>query len=94
MLSFVATNSELQKVLFMALSVTVLVVYKISLELLNRFAPNSQGRRVWFLAWTCLNVKAKGEGQGHWGQITAFLALSAACMQFIFGKTSLPSSCC
>ena len=32
------------------------------------------------------------EGQGHQGQKMAFLALSAACMQFIFGETSLASS--
>jgi len=32
------------------------------------------------------------EGEGHQGQKTAFSALSAACMQFMFGKTSLASN--
>jgi len=30
-------------------------------ELLNRFVPNSQERRVFSLAWTSLNVKVKGQ---------------------------------
>jgi len=34
-----------------------------SLELLNGFAPNSHGRRVWSLAWMSLKVKVKGHGQ-------------------------------
>ena len=108
--------------------------YEISREPLNGFAPNSQGRRVWSLARTSLNVKVKS--QGHHGQKIGFLAdisgiaelicakftrktcllphsdefegqgqrsrspgtknafsaLSAACMQFVFGKTSLAST--
>ena len=44
------------KVLFLALSVT-LFVPRISLKPLNGFEPNSQGRRVWSLAWMSLNVK-------------------------------------
>jgi len=36
-----------------------LFVYGISQEPLNGFAPNSQGRRVWSLARTSLNVKVK-----------------------------------
>ena len=36
----------------------------ISPELLNGFVPNTQGRYVWTLARTSLNVK----GQGHQGQ--------------------------
>jgi len=32
-------------------------VYKISWELLNGFAPNSQGRHIWSLICTSLNVK-------------------------------------
>ena len=38
--------SELRKVLFLALSVTILFAYEISLEPVNGFAPNSHGRRV------------------------------------------------
>jgi len=70
-------------------------VYEMTQEALNGFAPNSHGRRVWSLARTSLKVKAKG--QGHQGQKTAFLVLSAACVQFVFGKASLASSfdfCC
>ena len=36
-------------------------VYEISREPLNRFAPNSHGRRVWPLARTSLKVKVKGK---------------------------------
>jgi len=39
--------------------VTFLFVPQISREPLNGYAPNSQGRRVWSLAWTSLNVKIK-----------------------------------
>jgi len=58
--------SELQKVLFLAPSVcgfsvcVFLLVYEISPELLNRFAPNSHGRRVWSLAQ--MSSKVKGQG--------------------------------
>jgi len=50
-----------------------LFVYEISLEPLNGFAPNSQGRRVWSLAWASLNVKVKG--QGHQGQTSSPLRM-------------------
>jgi len=43
----------------LALSVTFLIVYEIFRETLNGFVPNSQGRRVWTLALTILNVKVK-----------------------------------
>ena len=36
--------------------------------------------------------RSKIKAQGHQGQKTAFSALSAACMRFLFGKTSLASS--
>ena len=64
--SFTA-RSELQRVLFLAPSVCgfLLVVYEISRELLNEYAPNSHRRRVWSLARTNLEVKIKGQGQGH-----------------------------
>jgi len=51
-------------------------------EPLNRFAPNSHGRRVLSLARMSLKVKVKG----HQRQKTAFSALSAACVRFMFGK--------
>ena len=54
-------RSELRKVLFLTPSMTFLFVYEISWEPLNGFAPNSQGRRVWSLARTSLNVKVKGQ---------------------------------
>jgi len=45
--------------------VTFLFVYEISQELLNGFAPNSQGGHVWSLAWSLaqgsLNVMVKGQ---------------------------------
>ena len=55
------------KVLFLVRSVTFLFFFvcEISREPVNEFAPDSQGRRVWSLAWTSLNVKLKG--QGHQG---------------------------
>ena len=34
-----------------------LFVYKISLDLLNQFVPNSHGKRIWYLDRTSLNVK-------------------------------------
>jgi len=79
--------SELPKVLFLALSVTFLFVYEISQQPLNGFAPNSQGRCVWSLTRMSLNVQVKS--QGHQGQKRHFSALSAACVRFVFGKTSL-----
>jgi len=69
----------------------VVVVVEISREPLNGFAPNSQGRRVWFLTRMGLNVKVKG--QGHHGQKTAFSALSSASVGFVFGKISLALVC-
>jgi len=61
-------------------------------ELLNGFVPNSHGRCVWSLAQTSLKVKVKVKGQGHQEEKRHFLALSATCMRFMFGKTSLVSS--
>jgi len=62
----VTVRSELRKVLFLEPSMTFLFVNQISRELLNRFASNSHGRRVWSLAGMSLNTKVKG--QGHQGQ--------------------------
>ena len=77
--------------LFLASSVCgFLFVHEIFREPLNGFAPNSHERRAWSLAGTSLKVKVKG--QGHQGQKTAFSALLAACMRFMFGKTSLAFS--
>jgi len=85
-----------------------LFVYKISREPLNRLVPNSQERRVWSLAWTSLNVKVKvtrDKKQGfqpifreslNWYATNSHgkcaWSLSTACVRFMFGKTSLPSS--
>ena len=54
----------------------------------EQFAPNSHRSRVWSLARTSLKVRIKG----HQGQKRHFPALLAACMRFMFGKTSLASS--
>jgi len=52
--------SELCKVLFFGAVCDVFGLYMKYLgELLERFVPNSQGRRVWSLAWTSLNVMVK-----------------------------------
>jgi len=61
---------------------TCLFVYEISREPLNRFVPNSQGRRIWPLARTSLKVKVTRDKNGIFG----FLA---ACMRFMFGKNIL-----
>jgi len=66
LVALIIARGELRKVLFLALSVTFLFVYKISCEPLNGFAPNSHGRRVWFLARTSLNVK-----EGNFGGLRA-----------------------
>jgi len=80
-------RSELHKVLFLSLSVTFLFVYEISPEPLNGFVPNSQGRLVWSLAWTSLNVKVRG--QGHHSQKLAFFGPFGSLHVVTFGKTSL-----
>ena len=69
--------SELRKVLF-------LFVYEISRQLLNGFAPNSQGRRVWSVAWTSLNVKVNDHG--HQGQKTGFSADISGLAELICDK--------
>jgi len=63
-----------------------LFVYEISQEPLDGFAPNSHGRRVWFLAWTSLKVKVKG--QGHQGQKRHFLASLASSVIFTYFELS------
>ena len=73
-LEFIFTAcSELHKVLFLALSVTFLFVFclymKYLRELMNRFVPNSHGRRVCSLAQASMKVKVKG--QDHQGQISS-----------------------
>jgi len=65
-------------------------VYEISRERLNRFASNSHERRAWSLARMSLKVKVKDKG--HQGQNGIFSALSAACVRFMFGETSLVCS--
>jgi len=58
---------------------TCLFVYEISREPLNRFVPNSRGRRIWPLGRTSLKVKVTRDKNGIFG----FLA---ACVPFMFGK--------
>jgi len=88
---FITTRSELWKVLFLAPAVfAILFVYEMSWELLNGFVPNSHRRHAWSTTWTSLKVMVKG--QGHQGQKRHFSALSAACVRFVFAKTSLASS--
>jgi len=60
-------------------------MYEISWEPLNGFAPNSHGRRAWSLAQTSVKVKVTRDKM-------AFSAISAACVRFMFGKTSCVSS--
>ena len=60
------THSELRQVLFLAMSLTFLFVYEISLEPLNGFGPTSQRRGVWSLAWTSFNVMPNSHGRGVW----------------------------
>ena len=85
-LTIITTCSQLWKVLFLASSVCLfLFVYEISQELLNRFAPNSHRRCVWSLTHTSLKVKVKGKvTRESTGTKTAFLALSATCIWFVW----------
>jgi len=96
--SYVASKSRLilaaRAVLSADADVLVLFVYEIPWEPLKGFAPNSRGRRVWYLARTSLNVNVKGKSSRTPRIKTVFLALSAACMRLMFGKTSLASSFC
>ena len=86
----ITARSEMRKVLFLVASVCAfLFVCEISREPLNGFAPNPHGRHVWSLARTSLKVKVKVRSPGS---NTVFSALSAACVRFVFGKTSLASS--
>ena len=45
---------------FLPLRVAFSLVYEISREPLNRFAPNSHEKHVWSLAWMSLNIQVKG----------------------------------
>ena len=74
------TRSDLREALFLAPSVgDFLFLYEIVRESLNGFAPNSHGRRVWFLAWTSLKVKVKGQrSMSPWTKRHFHAALSAA----------------
>ena len=64
----------------------ILFVYEISRGTAERICAK-------FTRNTCLVPRSdKFEGQSHQGQKTAFSALSAACMRFMFGNTSLAST--
>jgi len=69
-----------------------LVVYEISLEPLNGFAPNSHRRRVWSLARMSLKVRSKVKGLGHHKQKNGILRPFRRPACGLFGKTSLASS--
>jgi len=64
-----------------------LFVREISWETLNQIAPNSQGRRVWSATFKvkvkCQRLKEPETKKRH------FSAFLAACLRFMFGKTSL-----
>jgi len=56
----ITARSELWKVLFLAPSVCgFLFLYEIYREPLNRFVPNTHGKRVWRLACKSLKSKVK-----------------------------------
>jgi len=87
----VTARSELRKVLFLEPSVCgFFFVHEISREPLNGSVPNSHERRVWSLAPTSFKVKSKVKIIRD--KKRYFSALSAACVGFMFGKTSLASS--
>jgi len=67
--------------------VRFLFVYEVSPESLNRFAPILDGRHL--LPYSD-ELEVKDHGQQ--GQKWHFSALVVACVQFMFGKTSLASS--
>jgi len=73
-------RSKLRKVLFLVLSVPfclfLLFVNQISREWLNGFVPNSQGRRVWSLTRTSLNVTVRGQRSRSPGTKTCCALLS------------------
>jgi len=64
---------------------TFLFVYEISLEPLNGYVPNSQGRRV----WTSLNVKVEGKRSRSPGTKNGIFWPFRWPACFLFGKTSL-----
>ena len=86
-------HTELRKVLFFGAACDFLFVYEISREPLNGFTPSSHGRRACSLARRSLNVKVKCQRSRSPGtKKRHFSDFSAACVRFMFGKTSLASS--
>jgi len=85
-----ATRSELRNVLFLAPSECgfFVCVWNIS--------GTAEHICAIFTQKTCLvPLSDEFEGQGHHGRKTAFFRpFSLACLWFMFGKTSLASSCC
>ena len=78
--------------MFLALPVTFLVcVWNIS-RTAERIC--AKFTRKTCLSFARMSLKVKVKGQGHQGQKRHFSALSAACMRFMFDKTSLASSYC
>jgi len=69
----ITARSELRKILFLAPSVCgFLFVCEISREPLNRFSPNSHGRRVWSLTLKSLKLKVKRQRSRSLETIMAF----------------------
>ena len=72
----------------LALSVTFLFVYEISLEPQYWFAPSSHARRAWSLAQMSLKIKVKGQRSRSSGTKTAFFGpfggLRAVCLVIHF----------
>jgi len=70
------------------------VFRRISLEPLNGFATSSHERRDWSLDHRSDEFEGRGQRSKVkvTGTKTAFSALTAACVRFMFGKTSLASS--
>jgi len=72
----------------------LLFVYEIYPELLNGFAPNSHGKRVWALTRTSLNLKVKG--QDHQGQISSPLKMhcNTLAANNVMQQQKGPFCCC
>jgi len=78
-----------QKVLFLVPSVMISLWFFVRVWNISATAERICAKFTWK---TCLIPRSdEFESQGHQGQKTAFSALSAVCVQFKFGKTSLAS---
>jgi len=72
----------------------LLVVYEISWEPLNGFAPNSQGRRAWSLA-PSLKVKVKGQSHKvNFGGLRVVCLEKHICSSLYFTRAVQPVATC